>query len=132
MRIADVIADVIIADFLKPTVERLGKQLGRNIHLNVILKIDGDLASREIASTHRAGFTDLAGKARISASDTAISDRYKYNLQCIFDEQSDLEGFSGIRLNGAISLKGDRGKNEYSGYLFSYNEWNWGKKLRDF
>lgn len=132
MGIANVITDTIIADFLGPTIERLGKQLGRNIHLDVGLKVDEDVVRRQVISTPRAGFDDLAGEVRIVASDTAIADRYKYHLQCIFEEQPNLEGFSGIRMNGAIRINDADSENDYSGFLYSYNEWDWGKKLRNF
>lgn len=131
MEIQDTLTDVIVADFLQPIIDRLSKQLHRNITLVVKLAMDGAKAQRKIASKGPANFKDLVGEVRIVASDTAISGRYKYNLQCVFPEDAELKGFSGIRLNGAILLDGNAGINDYSGFTYTYNDWNWGKKVRD-
>jgi hypothetical protein len=131
MDVQGTLVDLIVADFLQPTIDRLSEQLHRNITLVVKLVLDGAKVKRQIASKSAANFRDLVGEVRIVASDTAISGRYKYNLQCVLPDEADLEGFSGIRLNGAILLDGDAGKNDYSGFAYTYNEWGWGKKVRD-
>lgn len=124
------IGEVIVFDFLLPTIERLSEQLQRNIRLILKVALDGDTTECRISSPEQTGFEFLDGEARVLASDTAIAGRYKYHLQCIFPEQSDLEGFSGIRLNGAVVINGNSQKNDYSGFMYTYNEWDWGAKVR--
>jgi hypothetical protein len=131
MATAKDIGEVIASDFLQPTVERLGGQLRRNISLRLKVALDGETTECQIFSSEREGFERLDGEARVLASDTAIAGRYKYHLQCIFHEQDDLEGFSGIRLNGAVVICGDSEGNDYSGFIYTYNEWNWGAKVRN-
>jgi hypothetical protein len=132
MTLSDRIVGVIIEDFLIPTIDRLSDQLKRNIHLNVELKIDGAITHKEIAAKSRSDYDELAGVVRIVASDTAVPDRYKYRLQCIFLEQNGLEEFSGIRMNGAVRLHGHSGENDYDGFSYTYNSRDWGKQFRDF
>jgi hypothetical protein len=128
---AEVLAEIITVDFLRPSIERLGEQLRRNIGLKVKLVLDKETIQREIFSTMRDDFQSINGEVRVLASDTAIRGRYKYYLQCLFPEQEGLDGFSGIRLNGAVVVDGSVKANEYSGFLYTYNEWSWGKKVRD-
>ncbi|WP_156404964.1 hypothetical protein [Sphingomonas sp. Root241] len=128
---ANDIGEVIASDFLQPTVERLGQQLRRNIKLRLKVALDGESTECRISSSEQEGFEILDGETRVLASDTAIAGRYKYHLQCIFPEQSDLEGFSGIRLNGAVVINGNCESNDYSGFMYTYNEWDWGAKVRD-
>lgn len=131
MSVPATIADVIVADFLQPTIERLSAQLSRNIELTVTLAFEGERVQRKICSAQHDARKYLVGEVRIAASDTAIKGRYKYNLQCVLPEEAALEGFSGIRLSGAVVLDGSVAKNDYSGFLYTYNEWDWGKKVRD-
>ena len=131
MTTANDIGDVIASDFLQPTVERLGQQLGRNIRLRLKVVLDSETTECRILSSEREGFETLDGEARVLASDTAIADRYKYHLQCIFPEESNLKGFSGIRLNGAVVVNGNSESNDYSGFIYTYNEWEWGAKVRN-
>ncbi|WP_138983974.1 hypothetical protein [Sphingomonas elodea] len=130
MGTAKKIGDVIASDFLQPTIERLSQQLMRNISLRLKVVLDGDATECRIFSSEKAELEYLEGEVRVLASDTAIAGRYKYHLQCIFSEQSDLEGFSGIRLNGAVVIEGNSGNNYYSGFMYTYNEWDWGAKIR--
>jgi hypothetical protein len=131
MGVQEILTDAITTDFLQPTIDRLSEQLRRNIALTVKLALDGQRVQRRILSVQRDGFQKLDGEVRIIASNTAVNGRYKYNLQCVLPEQDELEGFSGIRLNGAVFLDGSGPRNDYSGFLYTYNEWGWGKKLRD-
>lgn len=130
MTTAKNIGEIVASDFLVPTIERLSEQLQKNIRLRFKVVLDGDAIECRISSPEQTGFAFLEGEARVLASDTAIAGRYKYHLQCIFPEQNDLEGFSGIRLNGAIVIDGNSGINEYSGFIYTYNEWDWGAKVR--
>lgn len=130
MATAKDIGEVITSDFLLPTIERLSQQLQRNIRLKLKVVLDGEATECRISSSGQAGLESLDGEARVLASDTAIVGRYKYHLQCIFSEVSDLEGFSGIRLNGAVVINADSENNDYSGFMYTYNEWNWGAKVR--
>ncbi|MCB5426410.1 hypothetical protein H0274_14190 [Altererythrobacter sp. CC-YST694] len=132
MTTAKDIGEVIASDFLLPTIERLSQQLRRNIRLRLKVVLDGDATESRISSPEQAGFGSLDGEVRVLASDTAVAGRYKYHLQCIFSEQSDLEGFSGIRLNGAVVIRGNYENNDYSGFMYTYNEWDWGAKVRNF
>jgi hypothetical protein len=131
MATANDISEVIASDFLQPTVERLSQQLRRNIRLRLKITLDGNVAECRIFSSQQEGFETLDGETRVLASDTAIAGRYKYHLQCIFPEQSGLEGFSGIRLNGAVVINGNSESNDYSGFMYTYNEWDWGAKVRN-
>lgn len=125
------IGEVIASDFLQPAIERLSQQLHRNIKLRIKVVLDGETAESCICSSKRDGFEMLDGETRVLASDTAIAGRYKYSLQCIFSEQSELEGFSGIRMNGAVLINGSYRSNEYSGFIYTYNEWDWGSRVRN-
>ncbi len=129
---ADKISKIIASDFIAPTIERLSKQLGKNIELKLKVALDSDMVESEILSLPKIGLERIFGEARVLVSNTAIAGRYKYHLQCIFPERSDLEGFSGIRLNGALMIEGDREQNDYSGFMYTYNEWDWGAKVRGF
>ena len=131
MATANDISEVIVSDFLQPTVERLSQQLRRNIKLKLKVVLHGETAERRISSSNQEGFETLDGETRVLASDTSIAGRYKYYMQCIFPEQGDLEGFSGIRLNGAIVINGNSESNDYSGFVYTYNEWDWGAKVRN-
>ncbi len=66
------------------------------------------------------------------ASDTAIEDRYKYSLQCVFPVDPELCGLSGIRMKGAVILGEKAAKHDYPGFMYTYNEWDWSKVVRDF
>lgn len=131
MTTAKDIGEVIASDFLLPTVERLSEQLQKNIRLGLKVVLDEDTKEFEISSSEQTNFEYLHGEVRVLASDTAISGRYKYHLQCIFSKQSDLEGFSGIRMNGAIVIKENYKENNYSGFVYTYNKWDWGAKFRN-
>lgn len=131
MGVQDTLTDVVVADFLKPKIDRLSEQLRRNIGLTVKLALGDSKVQRKIFSSKHDAFKELDGEVRIVASDTAIEGRYKYNLQCILHEEPELEGFSGIRLNGAVVIGETQAKNDYSGFMYTYNEWDWGKKVRD-
>jgi len=131
MTVTEVIADAIITDFLQPTIERLGEQLRRNIEVSLKIAFGNESLERHIISSKRDHFDNLVGEVRVLTADTAISGRYKYDLQCLFPQQDDLKGFSGLRLNGAVVTDGAISENKYSGFIYTYNEWLWGKKFRD-
>lgn len=131
MTTAKDIGEVIGSSFLRPTIERISRQIRRNIRLRLKVVLDGNTTECEIFSSEQNGFEALDGEARVLAADTAIAGRYKYHLQCIFPEQSDLEGFSGIRLNGAVMINENSENNDYSGFIYTYNEWDWGAKVRN-
>ena len=122
--------NAIASDFLQPTADRLADQLHRRIELVVSLKLDAKSCERTVV----AGTLErpsLCGAVRIRASDTAIPDRYKYDLQCILPDDG-LDGFSGMRLKGAVRLTPIHAINEYPGFTYNYNCWEWSAKLRDF
>ncbi len=131
MAVTEVIVDAIIDDFLQPTIERLGEQLRRNIELSLKLALGNESVQRHIISSRRDHFDNIIGEVRVLAADTAIAGRYKYDLQCLLPRQDDLEGFSGLRLSGAVVVGGTIPENKYYGFIYTYNEWNWGKKFRD-
>ena len=130
MSLGDVVLTAIVADFLQPTMDRLAQQLERRIDLEICLKLPPDSL---MCSIYAGGteLTPLGGVARISASESAVPNRYKYNLQCIFQDGG-LDGFSGLRLKGAVVVSSEGGENDYSGFAYTYNEWSWSAKLRDF
>ena len=130
MTTAQALLNAITDDFLYPTMRRLSEQLNRNITLDVALKFDEIVARRKITIENNNNFQYLEGEVRILSSDTAVKDRYKYELQCIFPESEGLDDFSGLRLMGAIIMGVDMPKNDYSGFAYTYNVREWGKKFR--
>lgn len=132
MTSAEIIVDVIADDFLVPTIDRLSRQLNRNIFLDVSLRFLEKKAYRKLEVSKKTDQPDLHGNVRVVASDTAVQGRFKYDLQCIFPESDGLEDFSGIRLNGAVVINKTSAENKYDGFAYTYNQRDWGKKLRDF
>ena len=131
MATAKDIGEVIGSGFLRPISERISRQVRRNIRLRLKVVLDGNATECEFFSSEQNGFETLDGEARVLVADTAIAGRYKYHLQCIFPEPNDLEGFSGIRLNGAVVINENSENNDYSGFIYTYNEWDWGAKVRN-
>lgn len=132
MKFAEMYLDAIIEDFVLPTIERLSDQLKRNILLDVCISLSDNRVVRHISTRKKEKMEDLHGEMRIVALETFIENRIKYELQCIFPETNGLEDFSGIRLNGSVSIVEGKYLNKYNGFAYTYNSREWGKKFRDF
>lgn len=130
MSLGNVVLTAIEVDFLQPTMDRLAGQLERRIDVEVCVKLSLESLTRSICAGE-TGSKPLGGVARIVASESAVPNRYKYDLQCIFHDDG-LDGFSGLRLKGAVIVSPQGGENDYSGFAYTYNEWSWSAKLRDF
>lgn len=72
--VQEILIDVIISDFLKPTIDRLSEQLYRNIWLPVTLMLDKEKVDRLISTTVNKFFKDMHGDDRIVASDIEFDD----------------------------------------------------------
>ncbi len=130
--VASDLIEAILTTFLRPTVDRLSEQTSRAIGLDIKLKVDGEIAERRLISTLAGDLAALSGEVRIVASDTAVSDRYKYVLHCIFEHDEALAGLSGFERRGAVTLRNAAAADGDTGFSYTYNDWSWRPKLRDF
>jgi hypothetical protein len=131
MSIAALVADAIADDFVRPTIDRLSRQLKISFYLNVNLFYENELTNLRICSNCKKYVDDINGEVRIVVSDTAIEGRYKYKMQCVFSEDEKLGGFSGFKTRGAVFIVETDAKNDNYGFVYVHNDRKWSRGLED-